>query len=70
MQQVSRGLPVAAALEQTVGELKAAGGSFKKLRQKQDKEQESQQRQMNPGHLQLKSMPLTLDFDVLDGCEA
>jgi hypothetical protein len=62
---VSRGLPVAAALEQTVDELRAAGGSFKKLQQQRQRQQGG-----NPACLQLKSMPLRLDFDVLEGLDA
>jgi hypothetical protein len=60
---VCRGLPVVAALEQTVEELRAAGGSFKKLRERQ--------RQLGHGQTgevrmsDLRSVPLTLDFDFL-----
>ncbi|GBF88588.1 hypothetical protein Rsub_01303 [Raphidocelis subcapitata] len=64
--KVCRGLPVVVALEQTVEELRAAGGSFKKLR----KRQQQLQGQSGVGpqmHPLLKSVPLVLDFDALDG---
>jgi hypothetical protein len=57
---------VAAALEQTVEELRTAGGSFKKLRQRQRQLQgpSAGGPQMQP---LLKSVPLVLDFDALEG---
>lgn len=67
--QVCRGLPVASALEQTVEELRAAGGSFKQLRTAQAAAARGARRE---AVLQLKSMPLSdgFDFDLIDGLEA
>jgi hypothetical protein len=62
--QVCRGLPVAAALEQTVAELHAAGGSFKKLRQRQAQLAEEQAGEVRMSAL--KSVPLTLDLCLGD----
>ena len=61
--QVSRGLPPAAALEQTVEEMRAAGGSFKAMRARAAAAAAGEREGGGERVLQLKSMPLALGFE-------